>query len=220
METCRDFGRQHRGANLAMTLRNRVTPEGQITDTPCRGLFTGNRGILHIADRVMGDAAWKHRAWICCTLDWQGRRRRVMSGRNWTELFFLDEAVAMAAGHRPCAYCRRTDYKAFTTAWGAKLKAPQMDAVLHAARAVPGARRLQTHTGDAQDLPAGTFIRTDRIWLLTADAALPYTPHGYGAPQPRPRGTVTVLTCPPMVNVLRGGYAPTLHPSALTPLFP
>ena len=197
-----------------LTLRNRVQPDGQILAVESRGMFTGNRGILHTADHVMGDALWKHRAWICCTLDWQGRKRPVMTGRNWTELFFLDEAVAIAAGHRPCAYCRRTHYNAFSEAWGANLKAPEMDAILHRARAVHGARRLQTHQADAAPLPAGTFIQTDATYLLTQDAALPYTPHGYGAPTRRPTGTVTTLTAPPMIDVLRGGYVPQLHPSA------
>ena len=137
-----------------------------------------------------------------------------MSGRNWTELFFLDEAVAMAAGHRPCAYCRRENYNAFTDAWGGKMKAPQMDAVLHAARAVHGARRLKTHKADAHGLPDGTFIKTDKPLLLQRDAAVPYTPTGYGAPKPRPTGLVTVLTSPPMISVLRGGYTPHLHPTA------
>lgn len=197
-----------------MTLRNRVQPDGQITDTPSRGLFTGNRGILHTTDKVMGPALWKHRAWICCTLDWQNRRRPVMTGRNWTELFFLDEAVAMAAGHRPCAYCRRENYNVFSNAWGENLKAPQMDAILHAARAIHGARCLQTHSADAATLPAGTFIKTNEIMMVTDDCARTYTPAGYGPPIPRPTGTVTVLTSPPMVNVLRAGYVPKLHPSA------
>ncbi len=197
-----------------MTLRNRVQPDGQITDVKMRGGFTGNRGILHTSDKVMGAALWKHRAWICCTLDWQNRKREVMTGRNWTELFFLDEAVAMAAGHRPCAYCRRSNYNAFSAAWGENLKALQMDAVLHAARAINGARHLQTYIADAQTLPAGAFIKTEQTYLLTADAALPYTPAGYGKPTPRPTGAVTVLTAPPMLDVLRGGYAPSLHPSA------
>ena len=203
-----------------MTLKNRVQPDGQRTDSPSRGLFTGNRGILHVADGEMGPAVWKHRAWICCTLDWQGRRRAVMTGRTWTELFFLDEAVALAAGHRPCAYCRRERYRAFGEAWGAKLSAPQMDAQLHAARAVPGARALRTYRARAESLPPGSFIRTEGPLLLTAKAALPYTPQGYATPLPRPTGTVTLLTCPPMLDVLRGGYVPTLHPSAQTPLFP
>lgn len=202
-----------------MTMRNRVQPDGAIVAVPSRGLFTGNRGILHTADHVMCDAMWKHRAWICCTLTWKDWRRPVMTGRNWTDLFFLDEAVAIASGHRPCAYCRRKDYNAFSKTWGENLKAPEMDGVLHGARALPGARQLRAHSTRAETLPAGTFIKTSEISLLTDDSALPYTPHGYGAPKPRPTGTVTVLTSPPMVNVLRGGYAPTLHPSAQTPLF-
>lgn len=137
-----------------------------------------------------------------------------MSGRNWTELFFLDEAVAMAAGHRPCAYCRRANYNAFSEAWGASLKAPQMDALLHAARAVNGARQLQSHKAKAENLPDGTFIKTDETLMLTGDAARPYSPAGYGEAKPRPTGLVTVLTSPPMIAVLRGGYIPQLHPSA------
>jgi hypothetical protein len=202
----------------AMTLRNRVQPDGQILAVPSRGTYTGNRGILHTKDKIMGRALWRHRAWICCTLEWQNRKRPVMTGRNWTELFFLDEAVAMAAGHRPCAYCRRQNYNAFSAAWGDTLKAPQMDAILHNARAIKGARHLQTHTANADTLPAGTFIKTNDIMLLTSHNGLPYTPNGYGPPQPRPTGAVTVLTCAPMLNVLRGGYVPTVHPSAQTPL--
>lgn len=204
----------------SVTLRNRVQPDGRITNDAMRGLFTGNRGILHNKDKEMGEALWRHRAWICCTLDWQNRRRDVMSGRNWTELFFLDEAAAMAAGHRPCAYCRRAAYKAFRAAWGGAPMAPEMDAILHTSRAQPGARKMRHHRADAASLPPGTFVKTDKIGLLTHDAFLPYTPQGYGAPQRRPTGGLTVLTPPPMWQVLRGGYAPKLHPSAQTPLFP
>lgn len=203
-----------------MTLRNRVQPDGLITDAPVRGTFTGNRGILHTKDKHMGDALWRHRAWICCTLDWQNRRRAVMTGRNWTELFFLDEAVAMAAGHRPCAYCRRRAYTAFKEAWGLDLKAPEMDTILHKARAVPGARRLRHHTADVATLPAGVFIDVGVFCLLTHDSVLPFSTSGYGTPQRRPSGTVTVLTCAPMIDVLRGGYVPMIHPSAQIPLFP
>lgn len=206
--------------SASVTLRNRVQPDGLITDVPMRGTFTGNRGILHTKDKHMGRALWRHRAWICCTLDWQNRRRPVMTGRNWTELFFLDEAVAMAVGHRPCGYCRRSAYTAFKQAWGLELKAPEMDAILHKARAVSGARELQRYRADADSLPPGTFVFTEQFSLLTQDAQLPYSPDGYGAPRPRPSGQVTVLTCPPMIKVLRGGYVPKLHPSAQIPLFP
>lgn len=205
-----------------MPLRNRVGPDGLITDAPVRGLFTGNRGILHRADKVMGPALWKHRAWICCTLDWQGRKRDMMTGRNWTELFFLDEAVALAAGHRPCAYCRRAAYTQFMDGWqaatGRRPKAPDADCTLHAARAQRGARRLQTHRALAETLPDGAFVAGPH--LILGDAALPYTPAGYAAPIPRPKGEIKVLTAPPMLAVLRGGYAPQLHPTVQNPLFP
>lgn len=204
----------------SVTLRNRVQPDGLISDAPMRGTFTGNRGILHTKDKHIGDALWRHRAWICCTLNWQGRRRNVMTGRKWTELFFLDEATAMAAGHRPCAYCRRPAYTAFKNAWGKEIKAPEMDAILHKARAVAGARSLQRHKADISTLPPGTFILTDQFHLLTDDALLPYTVNGYAAPISRPNGQVTVLTSPPMIDVLRGGYIPNIHPSAQIPLFP
>jgi len=199
-----------------VTLRNRVGPDGLITDAPLRGTFAGNRGILHVADGVMGPALWQHRAWICCILNWQGRRRDVMRGRTWTELFFLDEAVAMAAGHRPCAYCRE-----FVQAWGDTLSAPEMDAILHKSRAVPGARRMQTYVAFAKSLPNGCFVQSpDGAALLWADAARLYGPNGYGPPRPRPSGRVTVLGAPAMIQVLRGGYAPELHPSVQSPLFP
>lgn len=203
-----------------MTLKNRVQPDGSINAVASRGMFTGNRGILHTSDHVMGSALWKHRAWICCTLQWQNRRRPVMTGRNWTELFFLDEAVAIAAGHRPCAYCRRAAYTLFCDAWGDGLKAPEMDAILHRCRAQPGARSLRTHRALAETLPAGSFVQTDEPLLLTDNAALPYAPTGYGSPRHRPTGQITVLTSEPMIEVLRCGYIPTLHPSAQFPLFP
>src|SRR5512132_1459143 len=101
-----------------MPLQNRVTPFGDIVAIPERGLFTGNRGIIHDpATRTLLNRRWTTKAWIVCTLDWQGRRREPMAGRSWTELFFLDEATALAAGHRPCFYCRRAAAKAFRNAW-------------------------------------------------------------------------------------------------------
>ena len=205
-----------------MPLRNRVGPDGLITDTPMYGMFTGNRGILHSADNVMGPALWKHRAWICCKLNWQGRRRDVMTGRKWTELFFLDEAVAMAAGHRPYAYCRRAAYTRFMDSWqattGTRPNAPDADRALHTARAIRGARRLQHHRASAETLPDGAFVAGPH--LILGDAALPYSPAGYAAPILRPAGDVAVLTAPPMLAVLRGGYKPTLHATAQNPLFP
>ena len=203
-----------------MTLQNRVLPSGAIVAIPARGTMTGNRGIIHGPDRALATKRWSHKAWICCVLDWQGRRREVMSGRNWTELFFLDEAVAMAAGHRPCGYCRRADYIRYVDAWaratGARPKAPEMDAALHPAR-VRRDKSQVTHNALIATLPLGAMINHDGAPHLVLDATLrPYTPDGYGAAVPRPRcGSVTVLTPTPMLSVLANGYRPAVHPTAL-----
>ena len=203
-----------------MPLQNRVLATGEVVATSARGTMTGNRGILHREGRVLGAARWTHKAWISCTLDWQGRKREVMTGRNWTELFFLDEATACAAGHRPCGYCRRADYARFVDAWeqatGLRPKAPQMDAVLHPAR-VKKDRTQVTYTADFAVLPRGTMVRIDGAAHLVTDHKIyPYDPNGYGAPAPRPRcGRVEVLTPEPMVKVMQAGYIPRMHPSAV-----
>ncbi len=198
-----------------MPLQNRVTPDGRIIADPARGTLTGNRGILHRAERTLGPALWAHRAWVCCELAFKDHHRVPMTGRSWTELFFLDEAVALAAGHRPCAYCRRADFVGFQAAWGRATRdtptAPQMDATLHAARAMPGARKMRHHLGTAESLPNGAFVVIGKTpHLLTDAGALPYAPAGYGPAAPRPSGHVTVLTPKPILAVLRNGYAPRL----------
>lgn len=203
-----------------MPLQNRVLPTGEIVAIPARGTFTGNRGILHRDDRTLGTSRWTHHAWICCTLNWQGRKRQVMTGRNWTELFFLDEAVALAAGHRPCGYCRRAAYRRFVDAWetasGKRPKATDMDRALHAARITPGTRRQQRHQGGLVALPTGTMIWHSAQPHLISDAGLhPYTPEGYAAPIARPAvGTVEVLTPAPIIPLLRVGYRPAIHATA------
>jgi hypothetical protein len=201
-----------------MPLQNRVMPCGAIIADPARGMFTGNRGILHRADRTLGRARWKTRAWICCTLDWKGVRRVPMSPGTWTELFFLDEAVALAAGHRPCGYCRRSDYRQFQAAWATAglgdAAAPAMDRVLHASRLARDASGA-THHADAETLPSGAMIVTPAgPALIAGDALWPFTPAGYGPPVPRLGGKVGVLTPAPVAALLRAGYAPALHPSA------
>src|SRR5580704_7616183 len=121
-------------------LQNRVTPFGDILVIEQRGLFIGNRGIIHDpATKTLLRRRWTTKAWLVCVLHYKGRRRDVMSGRSWTELFFLDEAVALAAGHRPCFFCRRGDAEAFRAAWakargGGTPSAPEMEAILHAER--------------------------------------------------------------------------------------
>jgi len=117
-----------------VALQNRVTPFGEIVATPARGLSMGNRGILHDDRRRLGRRRWTHKAWICCVTEFRGRRRQVMAPGRYTELFFLDEAVALAAGHRPCFECRRAAANAFAACWGGEPRAPDMDRVLHAER--------------------------------------------------------------------------------------
>jgi hypothetical protein len=140
-----------------------------------------------------------------------------MSPAGYTELFFLDEAVALAAGHRPCAECRRTAWEAFCAAWkaahGGPARAPALDAALHAARVGRGRRQIR-HTAPVETLPDGAFaLHAGRPCLVRGDAVLPFAPGGYGAALPRPSGSVEVLTPAPTVAALAAGYAPALHPS-------
>ena len=173
-------------------------------------MFTGNRGCLHDDQRQLGRARWKGKAWICCALQYKGWQRQVMTPRRWTELFFLDEAVAMAAGHRPCALCRRPAYDAFRDAWGGA-GAAEIDAVLHDARVAPD-RRQRRFLAEAATLPEGCFVLwQDQPHLLHAQTAYPYTVAGYQTPRSRPGGEVTVLTPAPMLAVLRMGYRPILN---------
>jgi hypothetical protein len=200
-------------------LQNRVLPTGEIVaDASYRGDFMGNRGILHDVSQRLGAARWRHKAWICCSLSFKGRHREVMQPGQYTELFFLDEAVALAAGHRPCAECRRTDYNRFRDAWavahGTLPRAPEMDAVLHPAR-VTRARAQARHLAEAGTLPDGAFILWNAVpWLIRHEQALPFRPTGYGAARARPAGQVELLTPAPTVAVLAAGYRPVLHVSA------
>ena len=203
-----------------MTLQNRVQPDSRILAITARGTMTGNRGIIHGPNRVLATKRWSHKAWIYCELHWQGRKRQVMTGHNWTELFFLDEALAMSAGHPPCGYCRSGAYVKFVDAWeavtGLRPKASEMDAMLHPAR-VTRDRSHMTHQARIATLPAGAMILHDNVaHLVGAHFLFPYAPDGYGAKVPHPRcSDVTVLTPAPMVAVLDNGYRPVLHSSGL-----
>ncbi|MCO5127961.1 MAG: hypothetical protein M9957_12060 [Rhodobacteraceae bacterium] len=203
-----------------MARRNRVTPEGAITADPARGLFTGNRGILYDAE---GRMRWthRHRAWISCVLCWKGDRQPLEDAHRWTPLFFLDEAVAMAAGHRPCATCRRTAYTRFRAAWteaglGGDPRAGDFDRALHRARILPRTGEKVTFATPWPALPDGAFVRLDAGPALVLGAQIrPWSAAGYGAPLPRPaKGAARVLTPAPLVAVLAAGYAPELHPTA------
>ncbi|WP_375691339.1 hypothetical protein [Pseudooceanicola sp. LIPI14-2-Ac024] len=203
-----------------MPLQNRVLPTGEIAAIEARGTLTGNRGILDFdATGRLGTARWRSQAWISCTLIHpRGKYQGPRPVRSWTPLFFLDEAVALAAGHRPCAYCRRAAFAAYRDAWaratGAAPRAPAIDRALHRARATRDRRQVRL-TAVAADLPPGAMVLwQDRPHLVAADALRPWHPAGYDAPVPRPDGPVTVLTPAPSLAALAAGFRPELHQSA------
>jgi hypothetical protein len=201
-----------------MPLQNRVDPFGNIFRTHARGTMMGNRGgALHSSDREIV-RSYKSRRWITCVLEFKGRYRKVMSEGRYTELFFLDEATAFAAGHRPCAECRRERYNAFRDAWWLRSKgerrpfADEMDLELHAARVDKGNK--VTYEAALSSLPDGAFVRVEGgAHLVWRDALLLWTPEGY-ASKYRPQDVVvTVLTPKPIVECFRGGYVPQIHSS-------
>ena len=181
----------------------------------------GNRGILHDSHgAIVRDS--QVRRWITCRLEFRGRHRRVMTPGRWTELFFLDEAAAFAAGHRPCGECRHADYTRFQDAWrhvsrgvDTAPRADAMDARLHAERRI-GPWIKRTYTADLGSLPNGSYIALDdRAWLVVADALLAWAADRYTTRRRRPAtGQATVLTPPSIVGVLQVGYQAGLHPSA------
>ncbi|HEX6211108.1 MAG TPA: hypothetical protein VF136_10045 [Methylomirabilota bacterium] len=207
-----------------MPLPNRVTPEGEIVAHPARGMLMGNRGILHDAERRLGAARWRHSHWICCRLTFKGRRRPVMAPGRYTELFFLDEATALAAGHRPCCECRRADFFRFQAAWRSAFpeidaSAPAIDRTLHQARVDRRTRRQIRFEASLDDLPDGVFVLLgdgpSSPLLVLGDSLLPWRPSGYAPRRPRPSATPTlVLTPRPTVATLRAGYSAGVHPSA------
>lgn len=208
---------------MTSPLQNRVRPTGEIVSDPGRGLLMGNRGCLHGPDRELGTTRWRSKLWICCVLDWKGVQRDPMPPGRWTALFFLDEATALAAGHRPCAYCRRSDFLAFAEGWrrarrlAQRPRAGEMDTVLHAQRVDSRSRRQLTRPARAGDLPDGVMIRHNGTpSLLTGGQALPWSFSGYGPPIKLEGATsVELLTPPATVAALTSGYKPMLHPTAL-----
>ncbi|MDY8109015.1 hypothetical protein U0C82_07645 [Fulvimarina sp. 2208YS6-2-32] len=204
-----------------MPLQNRILPTGAIVAHPSKeGLFMGNRGMLHdAATRTLGRRLWQHRHWVVCVTERKGRTRSIMAKGQYTELFFLDDAVALAAGHRPCGACRHADLKAYAAALsqGAE-KAPaaaEIDVALHRARVDPLSCAQITMRADARTLPDGAYILVEGMpWLVLGDRILRYTPAGYDAARARPGSIVTVLTPGPSIDALRGGFVPVLHPTA------
>jgi hypothetical protein len=191
-----------------MPRQNRVTPLGELIATPERGLLYGNRGCLH-DDEGRIRRRYAGRRWIACKLEFRGRRRSpLMQPGKYTELFFLDEATAFAAGHRPCAECRREDYDRFGELWPGPGGADAIDRQLHG-------ERLGPHH-EAADPPDGAFVLRDgEPWVVLGDELLRWTPGGYTERVTRAPGRATVITPPSLVIVLRRGWTsevPLLHP--------
>jgi hypothetical protein len=207
-----------------MPLRNRVTPLSELIADPARGLVYGNRGCLH-DDGGAIRRRYATKRWIACRLRFKGwHRHPLVQPGKFTELFFLDEATAFAAGHRPCALCRREDYVRFTEIWRElhprQRGADAIDEQLHAERFDRATRAQRHHDREIDDLPDGAFVlRDDEPWLVRDAELLRWSPAGYGArAQRRAQGTVTVITPPSLVAVLRTGWrgaVPLLHPTAV-----
>jgi hypothetical protein len=209
----------HVGARGRLS-QNRVTPLGDVVATPLRGAFTGNRGILHRGHEIVRFHG--HDSWIICALRFRDRWSEQWVAHHFTWLFFHDEAVAFAAGHRPCGECRRESYRAYQAAWataagGAVPSAKEMNRRLHAERLVRGTSRRRLHELPASGLPDGTFVLLGAApHLLVGDAAVRWTPEGYADRRVRPAGgTLTTITPPSTIAVLRGGYAVQIDPTAI-----
>jgi len=204
-------------------LQNRVDPWGEIHAVAARGLFTGNRGVIHDpASRTLLGRRWTTKAWIICVCDFRGRRRDVM-GRNapsgnagWTELFFLDEVTALAAGHRPCFYCQRERATEFAAAYGcaaglASPRAPAIDAQLHRERRSAGAPAIPLSAETVCDLPDGTMIEAGGACFALRDGRLRlwrFTGYANGTALPALGDEVRLITPPSTVAALRAGYRP------------
>jgi hypothetical protein len=206
-----------------MPRQNRVTPLSELVAHPARGLVYGNRGCLHDDDgRIRRRFAVKR--WIACRLEFRGwHRTPLMQPGRFTELFFLDEATAFAAGHRPCALCRRSDYDRFARIWSAlhpgQRGADAMDEQLHRERIDPETRGQRRHVARLDELPDGAFVLEDgEPYLVRGAELLRWTPAGYDTRRARrAHGNGVVITPPSLVHVLRAGWqplVPLLHPSA------
>jgi hypothetical protein len=208
--------------------QNRVTPFGDIVATPERGTFLGNRGVLHDAEGHIR-RAWQVKRWLVCVLEFRDRKRRILTPGRYTELFFLDEATALAAGHRPCAECRHARFLAFCHAWGLahpadgtspRPTAAAIDDRLHAERVGPN-RSKSSFVAALDDLPDGVIVTVaawgERAHLVWGGSLLAWSPGGYGERRPRSKGeAVCVLTPKSTVEAIRAGYVPEIHPSAGT----
>src|SRR6267142_5555508 len=204
-----------------MPLQYRVLPTGDSVADPHRRLFTGNRGIIHDPPtKTLLKKRWSSPAWLICLCEFRGRRREVMGGRSWTELFFLDEATALAAGHRPCFFCRREDANRFRAAWeqGNAVKnvlAREIDAVLHRERLEGGRKRLHALTMPLKKLPDGAMLQAgNESFLIAQGREMLWSPGGYREASNALKDAM-LLTPPSTLRALDAGYRPVLHRSVM-----
>ncbi len=202
-----------------MPERNRVTPLGEIVATELRGAWTGNRGVLHEGREIVRSHAGN--LWIACALEFRGRHRELWLPNRWTPLFFHDEAVAFAAGHRPCGECRHADYQAYKAAWSEAFGAPppsagEMNRRLHSERIHRGSHRRRFHVVSWSELPDGAFVLyRDAPFLVLGKQLVAWGLAGYGERRRRPgRGDAVAITPPATLAVLRAGYPVQIDPSA------
>jgi hypothetical protein len=208
---------------MGLPFQNRVTPQGKLEAVSARGTWLGNRGILH-NDRQAIVAPWRHKAWVTCKLEFKGRKRAVFGPRSYSELFFLDEATAFSAGHRPCGECRREKYQTFKAAWctaNQDLLQTQnppighLDKQLHAERAVRGGGKV-THSEMIRNLPDGVFLMFEgKAVLLWHGHLHTWTHQGYIEHRPikTPTAVVQVLTPKSVVGAIGEGLDIEIHES-------
>ena len=200
-------------------LQNRVDPFGEIIKTSARGSWMGNRGILHDEQQNVL-RPFKLKAWLTCVLEFNGRKRQVMAPHRYTELFFLDEATAFSAGHRPCFECRRKDYNRFKSYWlkgnpeygfDERISIHEIDMILHRERIDAQGMKV-CYEADIKDIPDGTFIKIeDTPFLVTNKSMYAWSPFGYGSRRAVPKaGRVSVLTPRSIVNTFIAGYVPQM----------
>ena len=208
-----------------MPRQNRVTPLGDIISTTARGNFMGNRGCLHDNDQNIR-RLYQSRRWIICQLNFKGRRQPIMAPRHYTQLFFLDEATALAAGHRPCAECMRSRFNTFCSLWvqaqpglagGLKPSVDVIDTILHQER-ITATKQKVTYPEQIDHLPDGSFITLEQggqPYLVLKDTLFAWSPEGYHQRITRPIDQIVqVLTPRSVVNTLAHGYQTTIHPAA------
>lgn len=205
--------------------QNRVTPFSEIVAVEARGTLMGNRGCLHDAAGRLTGRRWSHWSWVTCRLEFKGRRRALMQPNRYTELFFLDEATAFAAGHRPCGECRRDDYRRFKALWlkanrsafGTETGIRAMDRYLHRER-IAALGGQAAYREKLERLPEGCLIvlpGDDHAWLVRQERLLRWSPAGYDAARPRREALrVRVLTPRSVVRAFRAGWVPAVHPTA------